>query len=933
MNEAATRNPRYGIPHFFENPVLRPYLANVRNWQCYIRFLGLPDRHDNPDVIIDRLFVEPLVTRRYVSPDEYPENWMDEAETVVETLETTTAVVLLGDPGIGKSTLLNHVAWLLSRPTTNSLIERMGWRLPLPMVLRELSLRGVQDFEGLLSAFLSHPMSAPLREDRGEYLHRSLADGRAFLLLDGVDEVGDRGARRSLREAVLDGLARYSNCRWLLSSRIVGYDEVPFDMERHRLEEEPVPEEEILEAGADLDRRIFRRLQRTSGKFEGSGFTTRYIAPFDNRRIEALARSWYMQRESTAVRARENASHLVRAVHGDQAIRRLARVPNLLTMMALIHRIEATLPHGRALLYERIAEAYLESIDKFRGIGSSPHDLPRKKGWLARVGFEMQRLRTSREDGEEGTILVDVHTVLGWLSEEMQRGASLLGSPSAQEFLNIVGRRSGLFLPRGEGRYAFVHLSFQEYFAAVAIERAVTRLRWARGTGSRLGFDRDMLREWAADTIWRETFSFVFEVLASGEEDDWHADLLECVFGPDFSRLNASDSEEKADEEYLSLGNLLARLIVNSRSGLPSWKRDAAIASCVGIQLRIQSRSPLRRRFRAPPRWMSQSIFMALLGNDGELDAKIFKEIGVQMLLTGASSLGLMDVKISNVTPLEKLTALRRLGLDGTQVGDVGPLANLTALQSLSLDGTQVADLGPLANLTALQSLSLDGTQVADLGPLANLTALQSLYLDGTQVADLGPLANLTALQSLSLDGTQVADLGPLAKLTALGWLDLEGTQVPDLGPLANLTALEWLDLEGTQISDLGPLANLTALEVLYLTGTQVADLGPLANLTALETLYLTGTQIADLGALANLKGLKRLHLWDTQVSDLIPLANLTALEWLDLDGTRVADVSPLTELTALKYLFLKGTKVLTSAVNGLRENRPDLRIYTESQL
>ena len=93
----------------------------------------------------------------------------------------------------------------------------------------------------------------------------------------------------------------------------------------------------------------------------------------------AFARNWYVRREASASRASANADHLVRAVHADESFLRLARVPNLLTMMALIHRIEATLPHGRALLYERIAEAYLESIDTFRGIESSPHDLSRKK--------------------------------------------------------------------------------------------------------------------------------------------------------------------------------------------------------------------------------------------------------------------------------------------------------------------------------------------------------------------------------------------------------------------------------------------------------------------------------------------------------------------------------------------------------------------------
>ena len=36
--------------------------------------------------------------------------------------------------------------------------------------------------------------------------------------------------RRDLRDAVEEGIRRYSGCRWLLTSRIVGYDNVPFDI-------------------------------------------------------------------------------------------------------------------------------------------------------------------------------------------------------------------------------------------------------------------------------------------------------------------------------------------------------------------------------------------------------------------------------------------------------------------------------------------------------------------------------------------------------------------------------------------------------------------------------------------------------------------------------------------------------------------------------
>ena len=644
MSSRANLDPNYMIPNYFENPVLRPYLANVRNWQCYIRFLGLPDRRDNPDILIDRLFVTPLLARRYVSPDENPKSWTDDAETLLDALAENSPLVILGDPGIGKSTFLNYVAWLLSRPAENSLIDRMGWRLPLPMVLRELPVRGVADFDGLLEAFLDREMSAPLREDDGRYLRRALAEGQAFVLLDGIDELGDREARENLRSAVFDGIARYPDCRWLLTSRIVGYDEVPFDSARSRRDEPPFPEEPDGELRDTILHRRPLGLLPMRPESRGGQIPIRYIAPFDDRRIAAFARNWYVRREASASRASANADHLVRAVHADESILRLARVPNLLTMMALIHRIEATLPHGRALLYERIAEAYLESIDKFRGIESSPHDLPRKKGWLARVGFEMQRLRMA-EDATDGTnILMDAATVREWLSGEMGRSDGVPDTPSAEEFLKVVGRRSGLFLPRGEGLYAFVHLSFQEYFAAVALKREVTRLRWAKGNASSLGFGRATLAGWAGESLWRETFAFLFELLASEEDDDWHADLLDCVFGEGFLRLDGLESDEIA----LNLGYLLARLIVNSRSGLPPLKRDEAIAYCVKAQFQAGFISSER----------SLSIFSHLFGEDSWLNAKAFEQIGIQM----------------EAEPPES----RELDFRGAQLSDIRPLADLT---------------------------------------------------------------------------------------------------------------------------------------------------------------------------------------------------------------------------------------------------------------
>ena len=873
MRSSVHRYPALEMSDLFRNPALRAYLANVRGWHGYVRFLGLPDRRDNPDVEIGRLFLWPLLARRHVSPDENPANWLGEAERVLDALMIGKPLMLLGDPGSGKTTLLNYLVWLLGRPSENVLIDRLGWRLPVPMALRELRLRGVTDFDGLLAAFLGHAMSEPLRE--GEYLNEMLGTGQAFILLDGIDEVGDQAARTNLRHAVFDGFARYPNCLWVLSSRIVGYDEAPFvvgyddaPFDRHPFDEAPLGKrrgsplegsavhEDAGEYSNDRPpsshgkasmRRASHGFSATGRRPDDAPVVTRFIAPFDDTRIAAFARKWYVQREAAATRAGADASHLVRAVHADPAILRLARVPNLLTMMALIHRIETNLPHGRALLYDRIAEAYLESIDKFRGLHSGAHDLPQKKSWLARVGYEMQRRRSLAEevDGEaperrrkaeipDGPeILVESGDVIALLAAEMERGGTTVGVDSPEEFLDFVGRRSGLFLPRAEGRYAFIHLSFQEYFAAVALERDVTGIDWARGRRSPLGFVREDLAGWAEQSVWRETFVFLFELLAP--KRDWYADLLDCVFGEGFSRLDAPEP----DERTLNLACLAARLVTNQRAGLaPAMMRDA-MEGCVRTQLRYQSAESYDR-------FLSDNAFKILLGDDRDRNLEVFDATGRQLRKLGLRVIDLSETRIDDLAPFADLIELRSLSLWGTTVSDLTPLANLTRLQHLDLDGTPVSDLSPLTNLTTLESLELRWTSVSDVTPLANLTRLQRLVLDRTQVSDLSPLANLTRLQHLDLDGTPVSDLSPLANLTALRSLELRQTSVSDLTPIANLTRLRSLSLWRTTVSDLTPLVSLTGLLRLDLEGASISDLSPLSNLTNLQSLDLTGVDISE---------------------------------------------------------------------------------------
>ncbi|RMH16209.1 MAG: NACHT domain-containing protein, partial [Acidobacteria bacterium] len=449
----------------FDEPRLLAYFEALADWHGYIRFLGLPHLRDNPDVPIDELYVEPSLADRHLRPEQADDQ--AHREDLLPTLAAHPRLVLLGDPGSGKSTLVSWLAWQLGRGRSSPVAEALGPLVPLPLIVRDLGIgRGVT-WCSLLDAFLAQPVAAALAADR-RLLDQLLEHGRALILLDGLDEIASEAVRRDLHAAVVDGFTRHPHCRWLLTSRQVGYEQVPFhllsglDLPEEPGETSPAQDGLVRWQAAEVDRLAapsrllgWEAAEKEGGvaapgsprRARGAWAAVRYVAPFSDGQIERFAAAWYARHETVAEKAAARAGDLVAAIHARGDTLCLARTPNLLTLMALIHRIQARLPHGRALLYGKIVEAYLESIDAFRGLEEVGYELAEKRRWLAAVGYRMQLRRArehaddEKEAGDEGEILAAESDVVRWIeeamagSEEAEPGAA---AAAARDFVAYV---------------------------------------------------------------------------------------------------------------------------------------------------------------------------------------------------------------------------------------------------------------------------------------------------------------------------------------------------------------------------------------------------------------------------------------------------------------------------------------------------------------
>ncbi len=802
------------------DPTLRNYLRSVRDWHGYIRFLGLPHLRENPDVVIDRLFVEPRLAGGSISGDQDPARWPETAD-LLSTIAQQHRLVLLGDPGSGKSTLVSWVCWQLAQPRPGRWVERLGPLVPLPMTLRELSIGPALDWDGLLAAFLAHPLAQPLR-DRA-MLADLLQRGQAMILLDGLDEIADLASRRALRRAVQAGMAQYPGCRWVLTSRIVGYDEVPFDDAEDPLSkrsDEGAPNEDGLSGQiadpesetADLHfssvatsvlRRLGSGLSAAAGsRAPGSIAARRHLAPFNDTQIKQFVDAWYVLREPVRTRAADNAQDLTRAIQADPTTRRLARTPNLLTMMALIHRVRARLPHGRALLYGEIAQAYLQSIDEFRGLTDTDYSLAQKRRWLARIAFEMQR--SAADAGPKAgadvptgrPMLATADQVRGWVRSAMS--ASGLGDDpaTADEFIGYVGRRSGLLLPRGPGVFAFLHLSLQEYFAALFLMEQVMSPRWIRSGQGADGASQDDLRRYARDERWQETLLFLFELLA--DQPDWTGTLAEALFGEDLADIDGDDPELQP------AGLLLARVAADPHVGLGEHLRQRAFYRCMRRELNVQKRLLLGLNDDA---FTYVNYVNTLEKSISEIARPLFEDRDDQGLAWASliaaardlqvDSLVLSDCKrMDDASPLAQIGQIRRLNMQGTPLKNLGFLTELPRLEALAISGAGVEDASALCNLNHLRALWI--TDPPTNAPISRLTSLISLTLVSPALtqAHVDQLSDLKALKVLTIFSDAAVDLSALAGLQELSALGLAGKGIPDLTPLATLPSLEILVLD-----------------------------------------------------------------------------------------------------------------------------------------
>lgn len=838
------------------------------------------------------LFVPPHLSERHLAPEQVinAENHSEPIwQNIVSILKNHPKCFILGDPGTGKTTLTHWLMLAFTYSSVNSTKVALGELVPFALILRELPLHNIKSFDDLwrvfiesnqdvMSAFSDYPESY-------DVINTLFSSGQALFLLDGLDEITNEQTRQNLGIAVREGMQNYPNCKFLISSRVVGFDQFQwfgFNSNENDLQKKIEINNVEKDTKDVLPFTISDPAIASLNRDKNVQFPIFYLAPFTYTQAQKFVSNWYkLYQSNNDGNLDQRVGELLSRMKRNDGLGRLSRTPVLLNMICFIHARRGRLPDGRAELYQRIEETYLVALDTARGITAGGEhqfnfDYADRSDWLSEIAYIMQSNRSPYE--KQSTILISENNVREILHDKLVA----LEVPSEDleceiDFLlKQFAERSGLFLPRGknrnnEERYGFSHLSFLEYFAAKALK---PKLDLKEISWQFLSLKTNLI--W-----WQETFVLFFEQLENAKL----ADLYISKLFP----INIFDKKTK-----LAAQTLLASIVMDSGVKLTKLKREIVIKQLWDSHKLMSLRDPYLPNDLIQRLWRTEYRSLEL-GQDA---------------LKSLTNLNLSMTDIDDFSTLYELKQLTQLCLDFTEISELSGLIKITGLQVLSLDQTQITDVSLLSNLTNLSLLSLESNQINDISALKNLTNLTQLYLGNTIVDDISQLGELTQLLKFHIDSTHVTDLSILVKLTRLNQFVFSETAVNDLSPLSKLQKLKYLIFNNTKVKDLAPLSKVISLNAISMSDNEISDLTPLKGLTKLHTLVLDGTAVDDLLPLTNLSRLSYLKLDNTKVKDLNPLSHLKTLTTLSLNNTKVTDISALTGLTELRILSLENTEI-----------------------
>ena len=276
----------------------------------------------------------------------------------------------------------------------------------------------------------------------GLLFSESLENNKLIVLIDGLDEINITNQRHNIVERINSFIAQYPEIKIIVSSRIVGYKET--------------------------------RLSSYFFHFE--------VDKFSDKQIYLFLNNWYSSISSYSNNSLEivsgEAKKLYLSIKQNESVYRLACNPLLITIIALIYYLGNKLPEKRVSLYEIATSTLLDNWVKLRANEKNNIDKEILIELLAIVAFHIHEHYSSGlipEKELRDILTCEYSKIYPYIPQKELKH-------DINDIISFLREDAGFLFEKGlaengEALFGFVHLTFQEFFAAIEFNT-----RWKEGS-------------------------------------------------------------------------------------------------------------------------------------------------------------------------------------------------------------------------------------------------------------------------------------------------------------------------------------------------------------------------------------------------------------------------------------------------------------------
>jgi len=380
----------------------------------------------------------------------------------MQAVETYTKLRVLGRPGVGKTTFLQHLAIQCNRG------KFATHQVPIFIVMREFAEESKHNGEFSLFSYIHQVLNMSGIANPAVF-ETLLQAGRVLLLMDGIDEVLNQDITAVLKE-IRKFTDKYYKNRFVASCRTAAQ------------------------------------------KLQLRGFTDVEIAPFTQAQIITFAQKWFVALTKTTDQLGQDPSaEFIQKLDLPEnwQFRQLVVTPLFLHLACWVFHGQGKFPSKRTEFYKQGLDLLLGKWDEARGV---------ERDHVYREFLLPQKLRLMSQLAaatfEQGQYFFEQRTIEQYIGDYLQHSLDVSLEPEelqlqSEAMLKAIEAQHGLLTERARGIFSFSYLAFQEYFTA----RKIVASHNLRALEQALGG----LVSHITDPHWHEVFLLTAAMLRSAD--------------------------------------------------------------------------------------------------------------------------------------------------------------------------------------------------------------------------------------------------------------------------------------------------------------------------------------------------------------------------------------------------------------------------------